>query len=65
MPFTNAGEFTFNIEEETKDGGTQGDIFISSHVLSNQRGTLLTRKKTNERHQQKQVISAKYLCNIN
>ena len=46
MPFTNAGEFTFNIEEETKDGGTQGDIFFSGHVLSKQRGTLLTRKKT-------------------
>ena len=34
MPFTNAGGFLFNVEEETKYGRTQGDIVIGGHVES-------------------------------
>ena len=45
IPTTNAGEMAYEIEEETEYGGTFGNIKISGHVLLNQCGTLLTRKK--------------------
>ena len=45
LPSTDAGDLAFEIEETTKYGGTQGNIVISGHVLLNQCGTLLTRKK--------------------
>ena len=45
LPSTYAGNLAFEIEETTKYGGTQGNIVISGHVLLNQCGTLLTRKK--------------------
>ena len=44
-PTTNAGDTAFTIEETTKYGGTSGKIHIAGHVLLNQCGTLLTRKK--------------------
>ena len=45
VPTTHAGEIANEIEETTKYGGTFGNIRISGHVLLNQCGTLLTRKK--------------------
>ena len=46
IPTTNAGEVLMEVEEMvTEYGGTFGNIRISGHVILNQVGTLLTRKK--------------------
>lgn len=45
IPTTNAGQVAMEINEQTKYGGTYNNIKISGHVLLNQCGTLLTRKK--------------------
>ena len=54
LPSTDAGDLAFETEETTKYRRTQGNIVISGHVLLNQCGTLLTRKKhqikVNSRH---------------
>ena len=45
IPTTNAGEFAYEVSDEMIKSGTFGDMVISGHVLLNQCGTLLTRKK--------------------
>ena len=45
IPTTNAGQVAMEIEEQTKYGGSFSNIKVSGHVLLNQCGTLLTRKK--------------------
>ena len=46
IPTTNAGQVLMEVEEMvTEYGGTFGNIRISGHVILNQVGTLLTRKK--------------------
>lgn len=47
IPTTNAGEEAYTIEEETKYGGSEGNIVISGHMMLNQCGSLLTRKIMN------------------
>ena len=44
VEITHIGELASPIEHKSKYGGTFGNIKISSHVLLNQCGTLLTRK---------------------
>ena len=45
IPTTNTGELAHCIEEETRCGGTFGNIKISGRILLNQCGTMFTRKK--------------------
>ena len=45
IPTINVGEVEFHVDEETKYGGSLGNYKISGHVLLNQVGTVLTRKK--------------------
>ena len=45
IPTTNSGEVAHYVEETTIYGGSQGKLTISGHVLLNQCGSLLTRKK--------------------
>jgi predicted GIY-YIG superfamily endonuclease len=45
IPTTNAGDSARTIVEETTYGGSFGKITISGHVILNQCGTLLSRKK--------------------
>ena len=45
LPTTNAGELALTIVHETTYAGTFGNMIVSGHVLLNQCGTLLTRKK--------------------
>jgi len=62
MPFTNAGKFALSIEEETKYGGTQGAIVISGHVLLNQCGTLLTRRKHQPKGNSRHKFFPRRIC---
>ena len=45
IPTTNAGREAMQIEQRTEYGGTSNKINIAGHVLLNQCGTLLSRKK--------------------
>ena len=45
IPTTDSGEIANEIEETTIYGGTQDKLTISGHVILNQCGSLLTRKK--------------------
>ena len=45
VPTTNDGELSEVIDEENKYGGKFGNIGIYGHLILNQCGTLLTRKK--------------------
>lgn len=45
IPTTNCGAETYEIEQTTEYGGSSGKYTISGHVILNQCGSLLTRKK--------------------
>ena len=45
MPTTNAGEYGLKIRYNDNYSGAFGDIKVSGHVILNQNGSLLTRKK--------------------
>lgn len=59
---TNAGEVALEIENVTKYGGSFGKIVIDGHVLLNQCGCLLTRKRYQIKGTNRQKFFLQNLC---